>query len=129
MENERHDDPAQESPPEPVPTAWDWEVIYEGDGSLTGNSWFEKVRYLGGEAWLLWLHDDPAYAQSELVDNGPEEQSSMDLAEWVIDMDQTDDNPDYPRVNALLEIAESVDSKECASALKAYISSQQEDDG
>ena len=127
MKNQRNDSPTQESTQESVQPAWDWEVIYEGDGSVTGNSWFEEVRYLGGEAWLLWLHDDPAYAQSELVDNGPEERSSVDLTEWVIDMDQTDDNPDYPRVNALLEIAESVGAHQCSDTLRAFLSSQHED--
>ena len=127
MTNERNDSPAQEGISAPAEAACDWENIYEGDGSFTGNSWFEKVRYLGGEAWLLWLHDDPAYALSELVDNGPEERSSIGLAEWVIDMDQTDDNPDYPRVNALLEIAESVGARQCSGALRAFLSRQHED--
>jgi hypothetical protein len=40
----------------------DWHIIYEGSGSITGNSWIEEVAYLGDEQWLLKLYDDPAWS-------------------------------------------------------------------
>ena len=97
-----------------------WQIIYEGSGSVTGNSWFEEVAYLGNERWLLRLYDDPAWSLEPEEPMESERKTSRGLVDWVLSIDSagTEDAFEKPRQKALYDIAISAGAERCVELLK-----------
>ena len=102
-------------------TTSEWQLLYTGTGSVTGNDWLEEVCYLGQEKWLLSHRDDPAWSIGEVEVQEPDEKSSAELAVWVQDMDAADGEEAPLRVQSLLKIATEVGAPECVAILRRFM--------
>lgn len=105
----------------------EWYVLYNGSGSVSGNDWLEEVCYIGQGQWLLSLRDDPAWSLGEVSVQEPEERTSAELASWVVDMDSTDGEGSFPRVETLLTIATQVGDSQCAAPLHRFLRGRESD--
>jgi hypothetical protein len=99
----------------------DWHIIYEGSGSITGNSWIEEVAYLGDEQWLLKLYDDPAWSFEPEEPMQPEEKNSEELVDWVKSIDSASNKDSFarPRQKSLYEVAKNLGATRCVKLLSS----------
>lgn len=98
-----------------------WHLLYQGTGSLSGNDWFEQVRYLGDERWLLSIEDDPAWLVEDSADAIEEAYSSNDLVDLLVNMDTADSEDGLERQQALLRIAIEVRATACIDLLRKQL--------
>jgi len=105
----------------------EWHVLYNGAGSVSGNDWLEEVCYVGQGQWLLSLRDDSAWSLGEVEVQEPEERTSAELASWVQDMDSTDGEGIYSRVESLLAIATRVGDSHCAALLHRFLQDREKE--
>jgi hypothetical protein len=99
----------------------DWHIIYEGSGSITGNSWIEEVAYLGDEQWLLKLYDDPAWSFEPEEPMQPEEKNSEELVDWVKSIDSASNKDSFarPRQKSLYDVAKNLGATRCVKLLSS----------
>lgn len=94
-----------------------WHTIFEGSGSLSGNSWYEEVCYLGQESWCLSICDDPAFSSEDLSEESTEQHSSSTLVAWCFEMDEAD-NEGFSRLESLAVVAAEVGATECVELIQ-----------
>jgi len=104
-----------------------WHVIYEGSGSITGNSWIEEVAYLGNEQWLLRIYDDPAWSFDPDEPMLPEKKTSDELVTFVASIDAVGGEDALPRQKSLYDAAIRSGAIQCIELLKESISSRVEE--